>query len=670
MLVSAFIILGLPLLAFVVQIFFGRRIPRQGDWVSTGALFLAIIPALYILFRLLVQADPDFRLEESWPWFNAGEMSIAFGITIDNLTGVMLVVVTVVGSLVHLFSVGYMSGDPLYSRFFAYLSLFSFSMLGLVLANNLLLLFIFWELVGICSYLLIGFWFSRPAAAAAGKKAFITTRIGDVGMFIGILTIFTVVGSLNFSDAFAAVASGKLAGLALTLAGLGLFAGAMGKSAQFPLHVWLPDAMEGPTPVSALIHAATMVAAGVYMVARLYLLFNAQVLIFIAYVGAFTALFAATIAVAQRDIKRVMAYSTVSQLGYMMLGLGVGGFSAGMFHLWTHAFFKALLFLAAGSIIHALHTQDMWEMGGLRSKMPITFVTLLAGALALVGFPFFSGFYSKDAILAQAYQFSHVYPSHLWPFVLGMVAVGFTAFYMFKMLAVVFFGRPRDKEKYEHAHESPLCMLIPLVLLGFLALSSGWGGWFEELIRKPELKEYAVSSVAEVSSLAGADSGANLVREELGQSEAGHGVIVVFSLLMLAAGAALALVIYFLRRIRAEAMAQRFSRLHRLLYQKYYLDELYQLLVINPLLAFTRAIKWFDERIIDGAVNGLAFITRKAADLDGLFDNLVIDGAVNGTANIVLGSGALLRRIQTGKLQNYLTLVLIGIFLIFILSVL
>jgi NADH-quinone oxidoreductase subunit L len=241
---------------------------------------------------------------------------------------------------------------------------------------------------------------------------------------------------------------------------------------------------------------------------------------------------------------------------------------------------------------------------------------------------------------------------------------------MFKMLAVVFFGRPRDKEKYEHAHESPLCMLIPLVLLGFLALSSGWGGWFEELIRKPELKEYAVSSVAEVSSLAGADSGANLVREELGQSEAGHGVIVVFSLLMLAAGAALALVIYFLRRIRAEAMAQRFSRLHRLLYQKYYLDELYQLLVINPLLAFTRAIKWFDERIIDGAVNGLAFITRKAADLDGLFDNLVIDGAVNGTANIVLGSGALLRRIQTGKLQNYLTLVLIGIFLIFILSVL
>ncbi len=669
MLVSALIILALPLLAFVVQIFFGRRIPRQGDWVSTGALCLTIVPALYILFKLLAQDNPDFRLEVSWPWFNAGELGIAFGITIDNVTGVMLVVVTVVGSLVHLFSVGYMSGDPLYSRFFAYLSLFSFSMLGLVLANNLLVLYIFWELVGICSYLLIGFWFNRPAAAAAGKKAFITTRIGDVGMFIGILTIFTVVGSFNFNDAFAAVASGKLAGFALTLAGAGLFVGAVGKSAQFPLHVWLPDAMEGPTPVSALIHAATMVVAGVYMVARLYLLLNAQVLIFIAYLGAFTALFAATIAVTQRDIKRVLAYSTVSQLGYMMLGLGVGGFTAGLFHLWTHAFFKALLFLAAGSIIHALHTQDMWEMGGLKSKMPITFATLLAGALALVGFPFFSGFYSKDAILAQAYEFAHVYPSHLLPFVMGMLAVGFTAFYMFKMLAVVFFGAPRDKEKHEHARESPLCILIPLVLLGFLALSSGWGGWFEELIRKPELKDYAVSSVAEVSNLAGANSGADLAREELAETAAGHGIVVVFSLLMLAAGGALAAVIYFLRRIKAEDMAQRFSGLHRLLYQKYYLDEVYQFLLINPLLAFNQAIRWFDERIIDGAVNGLAFITRKVADFDALFDNLVVDGAVNGTANLVLATGAVLRRVQTGKLQNYLTLVLIGIFLLFILAV-
>lgn len=663
MVLSAIIILGLPLLAFVGQIFFGRRLPRQGDWFSTGAIFLTLAAALYILFQAISLRDPAFRLELSWTWFSAGEFNIQLGFTIDNLTAVMLVVVTVVSSLVHLFSCGYMGRDPLYARYFAYLSLFSFSMLGLVMANSLLLLYFFWELVGICSYLLIGHWFSRPAAASAAKKAFIVTRIGDVGMLIGILMIFATTGSLSYSDAFAAVAQGKLAGFALTLAGFGLFSGAVGKSAQFPLHVWLPDAMEGPTPVSALIHAATMVAAGVYMVARLYPLFDPQVLLFIAYLGSFTAFFAATIALAQPDIKRVMAYSTVSQLGYMMLGLGVGGFTAGLFHLWTHAFFKALLFLSAGSIIHALHTQDMWEMGGLKDKMPVTFVTCVAGALALAGFPFFSGFYSKDAVLTQALSFALVYPGHFLPFILGILTVAITAFYMFKMLFVVFFGRPRDIPKFEHAHESPLCMALPLVLLGLLSLSSGWGDWFAQIIQRPQMAQYSVAAAVAVES--------GMVSGELGQTgfELAHWLVPVLSVALLALGAALAFFIYFRRKWPAEGLAQRFGGMHRLLFHKYYVDEFYQKVVVNSVLLLNQGIKWFDENIIDGAVNGIAWVTRCFSDFDGLFDNLVVDGAVNGTADIILSTGAVLQRVQTGKLQTYLTLVLVGIFLIFVLAV-
>ncbi|HEY6103579.1 MAG TPA: NADH-quinone oxidoreductase subunit L, partial [bacterium] len=403
---AAWLIPVLPFLAFWLIIFFGRRLPGEGAYVAIGAM---LVDAVWSL-ALLVQSLLGRTYEANLVWAVMGGRTIEIGYQIDPLTAVMLNVVTVVGSLIFIYSIGYMHGDPRYPRFFAYMSLFAASMLTLVLANNLLLLYIGWEGVGLCSYLLIGFWFERPSAARASMKAFITTRVGDLFMFIGILLIFFTVGSLGFRAVFAAVEGGTLAGGTLTLAALLLFGGAVGKSAQIPLHVWLPDAMEGPTPVSALIHAATMVAAGVYLVARSYLLFFASpdhtALTVVAYVGGLTALMAATIGVVQTDIKRVMAYSTISQLGYMMMGLGVLGYTAGVFHLMTHAFFKALLFLAAGSVIHAMHTNEMPEMGGLSRVMPRTYWTMLIGSLALAGVPPFAGFWSKDEILLEAFHTS------------------------------------------------------------------------------------------------------------------------------------------------------------------------------------------------------------------------------------------------------------------------
>ncbi|HET6946281.1 MAG TPA: NADH-quinone oxidoreductase subunit L, partial [bacterium] len=395
MLSSAWIIPVLPFLAFWLIILFGRRLPGEGAYVAIGAMGIDALLSIAILVQVLGGAT----YQANMVWAVLGDRALEIGYQIDPLTAVMLIVVTVVGSLIFIYSIGYMHGDPRYPRFFAYMSLFAASMLTLVLANNLLLLYVGWEGVGLCSYLLIGFWFERPSAARAAIKAFVTTRIGDTFMFVGILLIFFTVGTLQFDQIFEAVEAGHLAGATLTLAALLLFGGAVGKSAQVPLHVWLPDAMEGPTPVSALIHAATMVAAGVYLVARTYLLFFGSpdhgALTVVAWIGGITALMAATIGIVQDDIKRVMAYSTISQLGYMMMGLGVLGFTAGVFHLMTHAFFKALLFLAAGSVIHAMHTNDMKEMGGLGRVMPWTYGTMLVGALALSGVPPFAGFWSK-----------------------------------------------------------------------------------------------------------------------------------------------------------------------------------------------------------------------------------------------------------------------------------
>ena len=377
-------ILFLPLLAFVIQIFFGKKLPRQGDWVSILAIMTSLVLATIMFFSMISSYDPNFKEEASFTWFDMGEFKIRLGFLVDNLTIIMLLVVTLISTCTHLFSTEYLKGDIRYSRYFAYLGLFTFSMNGIVLANNLISMYMFWELVGVSSYLLIGHWFEKDSAADASKKAFLTNRVGDIGFFIGIMLIYNAIGSFAFGDIFNGVASEMITGTTLTLAGVGLFMGAMGKSSQFPLHIWLPDAMEGPTPVSALMHAATMVAAGVYLSVRIFPILTPDALLVVAYVGGFTALFAASIAITQRDIKKVLAYSTVSQLGYMILAVGTGVYTAAFFHLLTHAMFKANLFYGSGSVIHSMHhalhkkhdhdtdTQDMMNMGGFRTKMPIT----------------------------------------------------------------------------------------------------------------------------------------------------------------------------------------------------------------------------------------------------------------------------------------------------------
>ena len=401
------LILFLPLAAFIVNIFFGKRLPRQGDWVSIAAIIITLILSLSLFIGMLSSWDYKFSHEIYFSWIDLGAFKINLGFWIDNITIVMLLVVSLISTMTHIFSLEYMKGDIRYNRYYAYLGLFTFSMNGIVLANNLMSLYIFWELVGVSSYLLIGHWFEKNSAADASKKAFLTNRVGDIGFFIGIMIMFTAIGSFNFQQLFTGVSNGMISGSLLTFAGLGLFMGAVGKSSQFPLHIWLPDAMEGPTPVSALMHAATMVAAGVYLTVRLFPIFSTDALIVIAYIGGFTAFFAATIAITQNDIKKVLAYSTVSQLGYMILAVGVGNYTAAFFHLLTHAMFKACLFYGSGSVIHAMHhslhelndhetdPQDMRNMGGFKNKMPITSLTMTIATLAIAGVPFFRVFYLK-----------------------------------------------------------------------------------------------------------------------------------------------------------------------------------------------------------------------------------------------------------------------------------
>lgn len=657
---NAVIILLLPLFAFVVQIFIGKRLPRQGSWLPTGAMFLSFLFALPIFFQVLSHYDPHFKVTQTWQWINFGPVVVSFGIHIDNLTAIMLMVVTLVSSVIHLYSTGYMHGDPRYSRYFAYLALFSFSMLGLVLVDNFFGIYVFWELVGLSSYLLIGFWFERDSAANAGKKAFITNRVGDVGFFAGIMIIFTTLGVFNFEEVFTAVADGKLAGGWLTAAGILLFMGAVGKSAQFPLHVWLPDAMEGPTPVSALIHAATMVAAGVYMVGRTFVLYTETALLVISYIGMITAFMAATIAIVQIDIKRVLAYSTISQLGYMMVGLGTGGYTSGLFHLTTHAFFKALLFLGAGSVIHAVHTQDMNEMGGLRRKMPITFATFLIATLAISGVPPFSGFWSKDAIIAATLEFGMEHPQHMIIFIIMLLSAGITAFYMFRLVYMTFFGEPNDQEKFSHAHESPWVMTVPLSILAVLSVGTIWWGWFEHLIAKPELMAYASGAAETIVAHA----------EPHAAAQSAHYVALVLSITVAGLGILLATATYYWKRISAETWAQRYKGLYRLLWNKFYFDELYGATFIKGTLQTSRGSARFDMRVIDGVVNGVAKITTLFSFAEGKFDLRVIDGLVNMVARIVQFFGGQLREIQTGKIQTYILMALAAIVAIFIIQLL
>src|ERR1700691_5196404 len=463
------IILFLPLLAAAVITLFTLRCKTTSSLISIGAIVIG-----FVLSLVFINANGwhPAVTEISKNWLSIGDLHVDFGLKLDALSMMMLLIVTGVGGAIHIYPFGYMHEDKGMSRFFAFMSLFTFSMLGIVLANNFLMMFIFWELVGVSSYLLIGFWFEKPSAGDAAKKAFITNRLGDFGFLAGILMVWGLLGSLNFGELQTAMLANPVAlGASATIAGLLIFCGAVGKSAQFPLHVWLPDAMEGPTPVSALIHAATMVAAGVYMLCRVLFLLDADALHVIAYIGGFTALLAALIAVQQNDIKRIIAYSTLSQLGYMVVAVGLNGPTPAMFHLTTHAFFKALLFLSAGSVTLGMHhEQDIWHMGNLRKKMPITFWTFLIGALALSGIPPFSGFYSKDSIFAQCLA-----QNNYLLLTVAVVVAGLTAFYTFRLFFVVFFGQEKS-DHAKHAHESSLVITLPLVVLAVFAAIGGFIG--------------------------------------------------------------------------------------------------------------------------------------------------------------------------------------------------
>ncbi len=612
-----------PAAGALFLILFGRRLGRpavHGIACGSVAVSFALSVAAGLGLRALPGADP-YPVRLLFSWIRAGAFRADAAIRFDPLAAVMVLVVTGVGLLIHIYATGYMAHDRSYARFFAVLNLFTFAMLVLVLASNLVLMFVGWEGVGLCSYLLIGFWFEKPAAAAAGQKAFLVNRVGDAGFILGILVLFFAVGSVDFAAVNGAASSGALGRAMATLAALLLFAGASGKSAQFPLYVWLPDAMEGPTPVSALIHAATMVTAGVYLVARLAPLFasSAAASAVVASIGAFTAVFAATIALVQTDIKRVLAYSTISQLGYMFLGCGVGAYGAGIFHLVTHAFFKSLLFLAAGSVIHALSgEQDMRRMGGLRRRLPRTYPAFLIGSLAIAGVPFLSGFFSKDAILSAAHAGGH---RILWA--AGLLGAVLTAFYMFRLVVLVFFGPERLTPAAKSGlRESSPVMTWPLLVLAGLATVGGWIGLPAFLGEKADLL-------------------GRFLAPSLPHAAAPHGSLASEAVLILAAvgaaglGLALVWLFYVLKPGWPAALASRLPWLHGILLRGYGIDGLYDAVLVRPLL---RASEMIYRR----------------------FDLAVVDGAVNGTGAAAGWAGRAAAALQTGLIADYALGFLIG----------
>jgi NADH-quinone oxidoreductase subunit L len=627
-----------PLAAFGLIVAFGRRLPGHGAYVAVAAMALSGVLALGVAVEMLRTPGP---LELNFRWMVLGDVPLDLGLRVDPLSTVMMLVVTVVGTLIFVYSIGYMHGHPRFPRFFAYVSLFGFAMLLLVLANNLLFLYVGWELVGLCSYLLIGFYFERPSAARASLKAFVTTRVGDFFMFLGILVLFATLGTFRFEEIFTRVRDGALQGLTVgglpltTVAAVLLFGGAVGKSAQVPLHTWLPDAMEGPSPVSALIHAATMVAAGVYLVARTFTLFASspgrEALEVVAWVGGVTALMAATIGVTQDDMKRVMAYSTISQLGLMMLGLGAGGYAAGMFHLVTHAFFKALLFLAAGSVLHAMHTNDIKAMGGLAGVMPSTYWTFVVGGLALAGVFPFSGFWSKDEILLEALHHSPAF------FALGVLTSFFTAFYVFRVIFYIFAGTPRWAPGV-HPHESPRVMTVPLWVLAFFATVAGVLG--APFLGNP-FHHFLVGEGAEAVAF--------------------DPLLAVVSLGVAGAGILAAAAVYYWRVVPSSTLRRVAGPLYVLVSRKYFFDELYGLAFVRSTLWAARALRVFDLYVIDMLVNLVGLGVVSLARLYRLVDLYVVDGLVNLVGYVVGAVGRLLRVVQTGRAQNYLLAIALGV---------
>ena len=631
------IILALPLAGSAVNGLLGKRWPKSAvNSVAIGAVsltFLAVVELVREFLYLPVDQIP--YVGNYFTWMAAGNFRVDFALQVDQLTVVMLLVVSFVGMLIHIYSTGYMAHQGGYYRFFSYLNLFMFFMLTLVLAANLVVMFVGWEGVGLCSYLLIGFWFLKKSAADAGKKAFITTRIGDLGFTIGILFVFATFQSVDFGTIFKDLAQNPRSEALLTTICILLFTGAVGKSAQLPLYVWLPDAMEGPTPVSALIHAATMVTAGVYMVARMNPLFSRApiAMLIVAIVGAVTAFYAATIGLMQTDIKKVLAYSTVSQLGYMFLGCGVGAYAAGIFHLMTHAFFKGLLFLCAGSVIHAMgDEQDMMKMGGLRKKIPITYWTMLIATLAIAGIPGFAGFFSKDEILEAAQSGPHA-NFILW--LLGVAGAALTSFYMFRLVFLTFFGKPRYDEHEVHVHESPRNMTVPLMILAFCSI---FGGWFAapKLIGGIDHFSKFLDPVFTMYAPAATESAAVVSESAASPGLALFHALTGWPVIVAILGLLVAWWFYIKSPETPKKLAQSMHGLYSLIFHKYYVDEIYAALIVRPLLWISTNVLWHvvDEKIIDGTVNGVGTAARE--------------------------SGGEMRKLQSGNTRSYAAWVVIG----------
>jgi len=622
------LILLFPLAGFLFNILIGRFVSTKFvSWVGNLSVFGSLVFSLFTISDVFQGKTIEYNF---YTWILSDDLKVSFGYLIDQLTAIMLFVVCFVGWLIHIYSVGYMHGDPGYPRYFAYLNLFVFSMLLLVMGNNLVMLYFGWEAVGLCSYFLIAFWYQKKSASDAGKKAFIVNRIGDFGFAIGIFLLFISVYTLNYTDVFQKIPElqGKTLNILgwhidlITLIALLLFCGAIGKSAQIPLYVWLPDAMEGPTPVSALIHAATMVTAGVFMVSRLSPLYNLSetALAVVAITGAVTAFYSATIGLVQRDMKRIIAYSTISQIGYMFAASGVVAYGAGVFHLYTHAFFKALLFLGAGSVMHAMAGElDIYKMGGLRKKMPITYITFLIAALTIAGIPGLSGFFSKDEILWYAFASAKPYGKFVW--ILLTITAALTAFYTFRIVFVAFHGKFRGtEEEFKHVHESPPIMTIPLIIL---AVGSVFVGYFsvphflEPLLGEPKL---AVS----------------LQQEK---------IVMAVSIIAGLVGIATAWYMYILRPTVPENLTNTFKGFYKVLWNKYYVDELYSFLFVRPTL-------WFADKFIE-----------KITDIK------IIEGIVNGIPALIYKIGSLIRPVQTGQLQQYAIFMILGI-IVFVLVIL
>ncbi|HTF57191.1 MAG TPA: NADH-quinone oxidoreductase subunit L [Planctomycetota bacterium] len=708
----------LPFAGFAVNAFFGSRLPKTVvNAIALGSVFVsAVISWIAFAYVHHHAHDPGFQglISAGLPWISIPgtrdgswmKVFVEHRLVVDQLSAVMILVVTNVGFLIHLYSTGYMAGEKRYARYFAYLNLFTGFMLLLVMASNMLLMFVGWEGVGLCSYLLIGFWFEKLENAAAGMKAFVVNRIGDFGFTIGMLWLFFYLGNsfgvwtVDFRQIGQTLSTnmGALSGGVLTGIGILLFVGATGKSAQLPLFVWLPDAMAGPTPVSALIHAATMVTAGVYMVARMNFVFGSSptAMTVVAVVGGLTALFAGTIGVAQNDIKKVLAYSTVSQLGFMFMGVGVGAFAAGIFHLMTHAFFKACLFLGSGSVIHGMGgEQDIRKMGGLKKYMPVTFLTFAVASLAIAGFPLLAGFWSKDEILWKAFSTKALSFSGVPIWCLGIVAAGFTAFYMTRLVVLTFLGEPRFAKAEEHhdahdaghghghdhgtPHESPRSMTIPLIVLAILSIVGGFigmphwipgGGAFEHwlepvcpdvtagipgtsLHRPGRIRIEGSISIVEDAPPAEAPEPHGPATDEL--------VLMLTSVAIGLGGILLGVKVYLWDKGRAaEAFAARARGLYELVRDKYRVDELYQAGVVEPLLSLNEVLGRVDNVIIDGAVNGSAAVTASVSKGTGYFDNEVVDGAVNGSAAVAQAAARSARHLQTGHIRQYLTTALVG----------